>query len=208
MKVIMPLQVGVVSCSPSFGKRSYFCHVKHPLQPCADFCPTEGQVTAFSCLANTPQDTSVSGYYSKNPYVSLLIRLCNDVETNPGPGSKSPVKRRGGGPAPQRQRSRPGGRSSNYNTDEEYGSDSAGGSRGGGARRGSTLESRHQQLSEKVEIIQEQVCSCIFCNHKTKVASITFDTSVMYFYIQVNDNKIQENIIQDLKDIRERLNAT
>ena len=157
MKVIMPLQVVVVSCSPSSGKLSYFCHVKHLLQPCADFCPTEGQVTAFSCLANTPQDTSVSGYYNTNPYVSLLIRLCNDVETNPGPGSKSPVKRRGGGPAPQRQRSRPGGRSSNYNTDEEYGSDSAGGSRGGGARRGSTLESRHQQLSEKVEIIQEQV---------------------------------------------------
>ena len=154
MKVIMPLQV--VVCSPSYGKLSYFCHVKHLLQPCADFCPTEGQVTAFSCLANTPQDTSVAGYYSNHPYVSLLIRLCNDVETNPGPGSKSPVKRRGGGPAPQRQRSRPGGRSSNYNTDEEYGSDSAG-SRGGGARRGSTLESRHQQLTEKVEIIQEQV---------------------------------------------------
>ena len=93
--------------SPSRSKLSYFYHVNH-LLPCADFCPVEGQ--QFSCLVDS--DTAILNPYVfldvvkltktsdtaiLNPYVFLLLRLCNDVETNPGPGSKSPVKRGGRG---------------------------------------------------------------------------------------------------------------
>ena len=102
--------------SPSRSKLSYFYHVNH-LLPCADFCPVEGQ--QFSCLVDSDtailnpyvfldveeeekgQDvvklTKTSDTAILNPYVFLLLRLCNDVETNPGPGSKSPVKRGGRG---------------------------------------------------------------------------------------------------------------
>ena len=81
------------------------------------------------------------------------MRLCNDVETNPGPGSKSPTKQRRGG-GRQRGRGGPGGGSrgpSNYNTEDESDSNRS------FDRRGSTLESRHEQLAEKVDGLKEQV---------------------------------------------------
>ena len=80
------------------------------------------------------------------------MRLCNDVETNPGP-PKSPVKQRRGG-GRQRGRGGPGGGSrgpSNYNTEDESDSNRS------FDRRGSTLESRHEQLSERVDGLKEQV---------------------------------------------------
>ena len=88
----------------------------------------------------------------QNPNVFLLMRLCNDVETNPGP-PKSPVKQRRGG-GRQRGRGGPGGGSrgpSNYNTEDESDSNRS------FDRRGSTLESRHEQLAEKVDGLKEQV---------------------------------------------------
>ena len=95
----------------------------------------------------------ISNLLFQNPYVFLLMRLCNDVETNPGPGSKSPTKQRRGG-GRQRGRGGPGGGSrgpSNYNTEDESDSNRS------FDRRGSTLESRHEQLAEKVDGLKEQV---------------------------------------------------
>ena len=50
--------------------------------PCADFCCPEGQ---------RPQTHSVDEKPFLNPFLAKYLRLCNDIETNPGP---SPNKRR------------------------------------------------------------------------------------------------------------------
>ena len=84
------------------------------------------------------------------------MRLCNDIETNPGPPKGSPTKqRRGGG----RGRGGPGGGSrgpSNYNTEDESDSNRSYGS------RGNTLESRHEQLAESVDGLKEKVSFFLF----------------------------------------------
>ena len=118
------------------------------------------------------------------------MRLCNDVETNPGPGSKSPTKQRRGG-GRQRGRGGPGGGSrgpSNYNTEDESDSNRS------FDRRGSTLESRHEQLAEKVDGLKEQVSYNFFISFgyvmhpiSTKLGALSkrecYSVGIAYIYI-------------------------
>ena len=64
--------------------------------PCADFwCPEGRRRLLLLCYWQGTEKTSVGGKAFCNPFIGLLLRLCNDIETNPGP------------PNPPRRKSKP-----------------------------------------------------------------------------------------------------
>lgn len=63
--------------------------------PCADFWCPEGRRLIMLCYWKGTEKTSVGHKAFRNPFIGLLLRLCNDIETNPGP------------PNPPRRRSKP-----------------------------------------------------------------------------------------------------
>lgn len=64
--------------------------------PCADFwCPEGRRRLLLLCYWQGTEKTSVGDKAFCNPFIGLLLRLCNDIETNPGP------------PNPPRRRSKP-----------------------------------------------------------------------------------------------------